>query len=100
MTGKQDSVKLKHSDWDKRLTFALSFLAMMEVDDDFPWEIPFRNEPYFYLDDSVNKRIASEQPYAVHEFPMLSQKVTVYCGFIVIHPFGDYYFNKTSNVYR
>ncbi|GFV95728.1 hypothetical protein TNCV_1727781 [Trichonephila clavipes] len=32
----------------------LSFLAKMEVDDNFPWQILFGDEAHFHLDDSVD----------------------------------------------
>ncbi|GFX19754.1 hypothetical protein TNCV_2076611 [Trichonephila clavipes] len=41
--------ELKYTDCDKRLTFALSFLARMEVDDGFPCKFYGRDEAYVYL---------------------------------------------------
>ncbi|XP_035226341.1 uncharacterized protein LOC118198705 [Stegodyphus dumicola] len=63
--------ELKPSDYDKRVTFPLSFLARVEIDDAFPWHILWEDECHFYLIGSVNsqnRRIwASEQPHTVHE---------------------------------
>ena len=46
--------ELKPSDYDKRVTFALSFLARIEIDDAFPWHILWGYECHFYLNGSVN----------------------------------------------
>src|SRR5215813_6425209 len=58
--------ELKPNEFDKRLTFAVTFLARMEMDDAFPWTILWGDEAHFHLSEFVNThncRIwASEQP--------------------------------------
>ena len=46
--------KLRYTDHQKRLTFALTFLPTMEVDSDWPWVILWGAEAHFYLNKTVN----------------------------------------------
>jgi hypothetical protein len=46
--------ELRNNDHDKRLNFALTFLARMEVDDAWHWEILWEDEAHFYLNGTVN----------------------------------------------
>lgn len=39
--------ELRHTNYDKRFTFALTFLATIEVIDAWPWEILWGDEAYF-----------------------------------------------------
>ncbi|KFM77080.1 hypothetical protein X975_13612, partial [Stegodyphus mimosarum] len=94
--------ELKPSDYDKRVTFPLSFLARVEIDYAFPWHILWGDECHFYLNGSVNtqnSRIwASEQPHTVHEIPLKCPKVTVWCGFTAEFVIGSFFFDRTPNV--
>jgi hypothetical protein len=45
--------ELHNNDHDKRLSFALTFLAGMEVDNAWPWKILRENEAHFYLNGTV-----------------------------------------------
>ncbi|PRD26802.1 UNVERIFIED_CONTAM: hypothetical protein NCL1_37086 [Trichonephila clavipes] len=51
---------------------------------------------HFHLNDSVHTQIASEQPHAVHKTRMHPPKVTVGCGFLIIHLFGYCHFGRTN----
>lgn len=77
-----------------RHTFALEFLARMEVDNEWPWNILWTDEAHFYLHGVVNTqncRIwAKENPFARVSIPLHSAKVTVWCGMtasLIIGPF-------------
>ena len=73
------------SDYDKRMIFALSFLAIMEIGNGFSWHILWGDESHFHLNVSLNtqnSRIrASQQLHNVHEILLHSPNVTVCCGF-------------------
>lgn len=88
--------ELKPTDYDLRLTFALTFLARVQVDEAWPWKILWSDEAHFYLNGTVNtqnSRIwASEQPHAVEEIPLHPQKLTVWCGFTADFIIGPYFF--------
>ena len=60
------------------------FFENQQVDADFSAKIMFSDEAHFHLDGFVNKqncRIwAAENPKEIHERPLHSQKVTVWCG--------------------
>ncbi|KFM62865.1 hypothetical protein X975_09651, partial [Stegodyphus mimosarum] len=68
-----------------RETSALQFLARMEVDAAWPWNILWTDEAHFNLNGQVNThncRIwASENQRAIHQVPLNPPKVTVWCGF-------------------
>ncbi|GFX34552.1 uncharacterized protein TNCV_3657901 [Trichonephila clavipes] len=42
------------NDREKRLTFALTFLARVEVDASWPWKILWSDEVHFHLSGTVN----------------------------------------------
>lgn len=88
------------TDPDKRLTFALTFLARMEIDNDWPWNILWGDEAHFYLNGSVNTqncRIwACERPTVIQEVPLHSPKVTVWCGFTATFILGPYFFEHIT----
>ncbi|GFT16004.1 uncharacterized protein TNCV_3315611 [Trichonephila clavipes] len=42
------------NDREKRLTFALTFLARVEVDASWPWKILWSDEAHFHLSGTVN----------------------------------------------
>ena len=50
--------ELRYTDHQKQLTFALAFLAKMEVDGDWPWKILWGDEAHFYLNGFVNTKFA------------------------------------------
>ena len=77
--------ELLPSDLAARETFALEFLARMEVDNDWPWKILWTDEAHFHLTGYVNTQNcqiwAAENPLATHPVPLHPKKVTVGCGF-------------------
>ncbi|GFW18776.1 uncharacterized protein TNCV_1370301 [Trichonephila clavipes] len=76
--------KLPH-DFETRHLFSLQFLAYLEVDPEWPWNILWTDEAHFHLDGSVNThncRIReSDNPHSTLQVPLHSPKVTVWCGF-------------------
>lgn len=83
-----------------RETFALEFLARMEVDNEWPWKILWTDEAHFHLTGYVNTqncRIwATENPHANHPVPLHPTKVTVWCGFTASFIIGPYFFEETG----
>ena len=68
----------------KRRTFSEWALEKMPQDDVFPCKIIFNNEAYFWLKGFANKQnkcyLSVEDPRVLHESPLHSQKMTVWCG--------------------
>lgn len=91
---------LLDTDIDRRLSFALTFLARVEVDDSWPWNILWSDEAHFYLNGDVNNqncRIwAMEYPRAFHTIPLHSPKVTVWCGFTSQFILGPFFFEENQ----
>ncbi|GFS52244.1 uncharacterized protein TNCV_4849801 [Trichonephila clavipes] len=69
------------NDREKRLTFASTFLARVEVDASWPWKILWSDEAYFHLCGTVNTHNCriwdTENPRTFQEIPLHSPKVTV-----------------------
>ncbi|GBL79395.1 hypothetical protein AVEN_92582-1 [Araneus ventricosus] len=69
----------------KREAFALQFLARMEVDIAWSWNILWTDKAHFHLQGSVNtqncRTWARENPFQMQPLPRHSQKVTVWCRF-------------------
>lgn len=83
-----------------RHTFALEFLARMEVDNEWPWNILWTDEAHFYLNGVVNTqncRIwATENPFACVSIPLHSAKVTVWCGMTASFIIGPFFFEEVA----
>lgn len=92
--------ELKPNDTATRLTFALTFLARMEVDDTWPWKILWGDEAHFYLNGDVNTqncRIwASEHPQEIVQIPLHSPKLTIWCGFTADFIIGPFFFENIT----
>ncbi|GFV56093.1 uncharacterized protein TNCV_935471 [Trichonephila clavipes] len=77
--------QLMANDREKRLTFALTFLARVEVDASWPWKILWSDEAHFHLSETVNTHNCriwdTENPRTFQEIPLHSPKVTVWCRF-------------------
>ncbi|GBO15961.1 hypothetical protein AVEN_123548-1 [Araneus ventricosus] len=90
--------ELVPSDLPKREAFALQFLARMEVDNAWPWNILWTDKANFHLQGSVNTqncRIwAREHPFQIQPLPLNSQKVTVWCGFTAAFMVGPFCFEE------
>ncbi|GBO23851.1 hypothetical protein AVEN_79130-1 [Araneus ventricosus] len=87
-------MELVPADLPKREAFALQFLARIEVDNAWPWNISWTDKAHFHLQDSVNTqnyRVWSiENPFQIQPLPLHSQKITVWCEFMeafVVSPF-------------
>lgn len=92
--------ELLYTDHDKRLTFALTFLARMEVDDAWPWKILWGDEAHFYLNGTVNTQNCriwdDKSPHAVTAIPLHSPKVTVWCGFTAEFIVGPFFYENIT----
>ncbi|GFT97857.1 uncharacterized protein TNCV_2167671 [Trichonephila clavipes] len=67
-------------DFETRHLFSLQFLARLEVDPEWPWNVLWRDEAHFHLDVSVNTpnwRIwKTDNPHSTLQVPLHSLKVT------------------------
>ena len=92
--------QLLQGDAETRLHFSLTFLARMEVEESWPWNILWSDEAHFHLNGTVNThncRIwASENSHAFQEIPLHSPKVTVWCGFTSSFIIGPYFFEENT----
>ncbi|GFU11159.1 transposable element tc3 transposase [Trichonephila clavipes] len=85
-------------DFETRHLFSLQFLARLEVDPEWPWNIPWTDEAHFRLDGSVNNHNCqiweSDNPHSTLQVPLHSPKVTVWCGFSASFILGPYFFEE------
>lgn len=92
--------QLSDGDPDVRETFALQFLARMDVDAAWPWKILWTDEAHFHLNGQVNThncRIwATENPREIQQVPLHPAKVTVWCGFTATFVIGPYFFEEVT----
>ncbi|GFY19244.1 uncharacterized protein TNCV_4226081 [Trichonephila clavipes] len=68
-------------DFETRHLFSLQFLARLEVDPEWPWNILWTHEAHFHLDGSVNTHNCriweSDNPHSTFQVPLHSPKVMV-----------------------
>ncbi|GFX25433.1 uncharacterized protein TNCV_1424171 [Trichonephila clavipes] len=92
--------QLMANDREMRLTFALTFLARVEVDASWPWKILWCDEAHFHLSGTVNTHNCriwdTENPRTFQEIPLHSPKVTVWCGFTATFILGPLFFEETT----
>lgn len=92
--------ELQRNDPAARESFALEFLARMEVDEHWPWNILWTDEAHFYLNGDVNThncRIWAKQiPHVIYPVPLHSPKVTVWCGMTASFIIGPFFFEEQS----
>lgn len=92
--------QLKPHDHSARLDFALSFLARMQVDDNWPSHIFWTDEAHFHLDGAVNTQNCriwgSTNPHAMQQQPLHSPYVTAWCGFTANFILGPYFFEDVT----
>ncbi|GFU99503.1 uncharacterized protein TNCV_4763641 [Trichonephila clavipes] len=85
-------------DFETRHLFSLQFLARLEVDPEWPWDILWTDESHFHLEGSVNTHNCriweSDNPHSTLQVPLHSPKVTVWCGFSVSFILGPYFFEE------
>lgn len=91
----QITQKIKQSDYGLRLTYARTMLGRFPRPRGYE-NIIFSDEAHFLLDGSVNKQNcrywATENPEELHEKPLHSEKVTVWCGINAKGIIGPYFF--------
>lgn len=94
--------ELKPNDHRQRREFAEWALEQLEVDPHFGRKIIFSDEAHFWLSGFVNKqncRIWSdENPQEIHQVPLHSEKVTVWCAFWSGGIIGPYFFENANEV--
>ncbi|GFV30922.1 uncharacterized protein TNCV_4013561 [Trichonephila clavipes] len=92
------SIELLPQDCESRHLFSLQFLACLEVDPEWPWNILWTDEAHFHLDGSVNTHNCriweSDNPHSTLQDSLHSPKVTVWCGFSTSFILGPYFFQK------
>lgn len=92
--------ELKPNDHRQRRVFADWALEHLAADPDFGKKIIFSDEAHFWLSGFVNKqnyRIWSdENPREIHQVPLHSEKVTVWCGFWFGGIIGPYFFEDAQ----
>ncbi|GFX12675.1 uncharacterized protein TNCV_3157961 [Trichonephila clavipes] len=93
--------QLMANDREKRLTFALAFLARVEVDTSWSWKIQCSDEAHFHLSGTINTHNCriwdTENPRTFQEIPLHSPKVTVWCGFTATFLLGPFFFEETTH---
>ncbi|GFW72759.1 uncharacterized protein TNCV_1266031 [Trichonephila clavipes] len=92
-----EALDLPH-DFETRHLFSLQFLARLEVDPEWLWNILWTDEAHFHLDSSVNTHNCriweSDNPHSTLQVPLHSPKVTVWCGFFASFILGPYLFEE------
>ncbi|GFT50973.1 uncharacterized protein TNCV_1174031 [Trichonephila clavipes] len=90
--------ELLSHDFETRHLFSLQFLARLEVDPEWPWNIPWTDEAHFHLDGSVNTHNCriweTDNPHSTLRVPLHSPKVTVWCGFSASYILGLQFFEE------
>ncbi|GFX53501.1 DUF4817 domain-containing protein [Trichonephila clavipes] len=86
-------------DFEIRHLFSLQFLARLEVDPEWPWNILWTDEAHFHLYGSVNTHNCriweTDNPHSTLRVPLHSPKVTVWCGFSEsFFILGPYFFEE------
>ncbi|GFS78129.1 uncharacterized protein TNCV_1107511 [Trichonephila clavipes] len=75
-----------------------TFLARLEVDPEWPWNILWTDVAHFHLDGSVNTHNCriweTDNPHSTLRVPLHSPKVTVWCGFSASFILGPYFFEE------
>lgn len=94
----QEVHKLENGDPERRRLFAEQFLAINEADPQWLPRVIFGDEAIFSLCGQVNSwntRIwASENPHAIHEKPLHSEKVMVWLGFSADFILRPYFYRE------
>ncbi|GFW43705.1 uncharacterized protein TNCV_4770541 [Trichonephila clavipes] len=85
-------------DFETRRLFSLQFLARLEVDPEWPWNILWTDEAHFHLDGSVNTHNCriweTDNPHSTLRVPLHSPKITVWCGLSASFILGPYIFEE------
>lgn len=87
---------LSPADIAQRLAFATWFQQKVDNDASFTEHLFMSDEAHFHLSGHVNKQNcrfwSTENPRLLHEIPLHSQKVTVWCAVSMHHIVGPYFF--------
>ncbi|GFW55007.1 glutamate receptor [Trichonephila clavipes] len=90
--------ELLSHDFETRHLFSLQFLARLEVDPEWPWNILWTDEAHFHLDSSVNTHncriFETDNPHSTLQVPLHLPKVTAWCGFFASFILGPYFFEE------
>ncbi|GFW73585.1 uncharacterized protein TNCV_1540401 [Trichonephila clavipes] len=88
-------------DFETRYLFSLQFLARLEVDPEWHWNILWTDEAHFHLDGSVNTHNCriweSDNPHSTLQVPLHSPKVTMWCGFSASFIRDPYFFEELGS---
>ncbi|GFU85802.1 uncharacterized protein TNCV_2036331 [Trichonephila clavipes] len=88
--------ELLPDDFETRHLFSLQFLARLEADPEWPWNILWTVETHFHLDGSVNTQNCriweTDNPHSTLQVPLHSPKVTVWFSTSFI--LGPYFFEE------
>ena len=88
--------QLNLRDYQQRLSFCQTMLDMFEENEDLT--LIMSDEVHFHLNGTVNKQNfqywASENPRELHQRPLYSPKVTVWCGLGKCGIFGPFFFKE------
>ncbi|GBM84745.1 hypothetical protein AVEN_64886-1 [Araneus ventricosus] len=91
---------LQDRDSEVRTTFELKSLARMVVDVTWPWNILWSDGAHFCLNGHFNTHkcqiVSAENPHTIHEKPLHSDKVIVWCGFKAAFIIGPYFFKEIT----
>lgn len=87
-------------DLNQRMEFCTKFLEMIEAQPQFLSHFIMSDEAHFHLSGYVNKQNfrywAQENPRLLHQHPLHSEKVTVWCGVSSFGIFGPYFFQDDN----
>lgn len=90
--------QLFNHDQNARETSALQFLAQIEVNNLWPWNILWIDKAHFHLHGAVNMhncRIwANATTHVVQEVPLHSPRVTIRCSFTTEFIIGPFFFKE------
>jgi hypothetical protein len=92
--------QLKEQDKGARRTFATEFLGRLAADPQILNNLVMSDEAHFQLTGGVNKQNfrywAPNNPYELHEKPLHSERVTVWCGVASFGITGPYFFEDRN----
>ncbi|GFU72870.1 uncharacterized protein TNCV_4909991 [Trichonephila clavipes] len=92
--------QLMANDREKRLTFALTFLARVEVDASWPWKILWSDGAHFHLRGTVNTHNCriwdTENPRTFSKRFHFTHRKLVWCGFTATFILGPFFFEETT----
>ena len=92
---------LKPTDLERRVKFCKWLLEKVEENSDFLGKLFMSDKAHFSLNGHVNRQDmrfwVTESPHQIKEVPLLSERVTVWCGFMENCIIGPYFFENENN---